>query len=56
MKLQNKANSATQCIQDNKMICSGEKTKLLVVATKEPRAARLDNIDRKLVVKVGGRI
>ena len=55
MKIQDKANSATQWIQDNKMICSGEKTKLFVVATKELRAARLDNIDRKLVVKVGGK-
>ena len=53
MKLQIKANWATQWIQDNKMICSGDKTKLLVVATKELRAARLENIDKKLVVKVG---
>ena len=52
MKLQEKANSATAWIQDNKMICSGEKTKLLVVATRELRAARLD---RKLEVKVGGK-
>ena len=54
-KLQDKTNSATEWIQDNRMICSGEKTKLLVVATKELRAARLDNIDRKLEVKVCGK-
>ena len=55
MKLQDKANSATQRNQDYQMMYSGEKTKLLVVATKELRAARLDNSDTKLIVKVGGK-
>ena len=53
-KLQAKADSATQWIADNKMICSGEKTKLLVVGTRELRATRLVNISRKLTVKVCG--
>ena len=42
-KLQKQANSSMQWIQDNAMLCSGEKTKLLVVSTKELRATRLVN-------------
>ena len=49
-KLQEFATSSTNWIQDNRMICSGEKTKLLVVCTKEMRDSRLK--DRKLQVKV----
>ena len=40
-KLQKQADSATGWIQDNKMLCSGEKTKLLVIATKEQRTLKL---------------
>jgi hypothetical protein len=49
-----KADSATQWIQDNQMLCSGEKTKLLVVGTKELRAARLGPDNRVLSVEVCG--
>ena len=51
-KLQNKADAATQWIQDNAMLCSGEKTKLLVVSTKELRAARL--VNKEVTVNVCG--
>ena len=51
VKMQAKANAATQWIQDNRMICSGEKTKLLVVGTKELRAAKLID-ERALSIEV----
>ena len=53
-KIQEKANSATQWIQDNRMICSGEKTKLLVVGTKELRRVRLQAHNKVLSVSVCG--
>ena len=53
-KLQEFADSATNWIQDNRMICSAAKTKLLVVSTREMRCSRLG--DRKLQVTVGIRL
>jgi hypothetical protein len=50
-KLQKQADSSVQWIQDNKVLCSGDKTKLLVVGTMGLKNSRLDN--RKLKVKVG---
>ena len=50
-KLQKQADSSVQWIQDNKMLCSGDKTKLLIVGTKGLKKSRLEN--RKLKVKVG---
>jgi hypothetical protein len=49
-KLQRQADSSTIWIQDNKMRCSGEKTELLIVCTREQRAAKLK--DKKLCVTV----
>ena len=40
-KLQRQAESSTSWIQDNKMLCSGEKTKLLIVSTREQRVTKL---------------
>ena len=40
-KLQIYADSSTTWIQDNRMLCSGSKTKLLVVSTKQMRKSRL---------------
>ena len=42
-KLQSQVESSTNWIQDNKMLCSGEKTKLLIVSTREQRATKLKN-------------
>ena len=50
-KLLKQADSSVQWIQDNKMLCSGNKTKLLIVGTAGLKKSRLDN--RKLRVKVG---
>ena len=50
-KLQEFADSSTHWIQDNRMICSAAKTKLLVVSTKELRQSRLR--DKTIQVRVG---
>ena len=50
-KIQKQADSSVQWIQDNKMLCSGDKTKLLVVGTKGLKLSKLG--DRVLKVKVG---
>ena len=49
-KLQRQANSSTRWIQDNKMLCSGEKTKLLIVSTREQRAIKLQEKVSKVTV------
>ena len=41
-KLQEQADSSVEWITDNKMVCSGAKTKLLVVATNHLRTLRLE--------------
>ena len=42
-KLQRQVVSSTGWIQDNRMLCSGEKTKLLIVSTREQRAIKLQD-------------
>ena len=34
-KIQNEADRATDWVKDNRMVCSGEKTKLLIIGTSE---------------------
>ena len=53
-KLQHQADSATKWIQDNKMLCSGEKTTLLIIATREQRAIKLH--DKVLSVTVCNKV
>ena len=53
-KIQEQADCSTQWIRDNKMICSGGKTKLLVVGTRELRWSKLVSKNKKLEVKVCG--
>ena len=55
-KLQEKANLSTQWISDNKMVCSGDKTKLLVVGTSEMRQSKLISKGRTLQVEVCGKV
>ena len=50
-KIQKQADSSVQWIEDNKMLCSGGKTKLLVVGTRGLKLSKLE--DRVLKVKVG---
>lgn len=56
MKIQSKADLSTEWYQDNGMICSGEKTKLLIMSTKELRLSKLDSINKSLEVKVCNKI
>ena len=50
-KLQKQADSSVQWIQDNKMLVSGDKTKLLVIGNRALKLSKLE--DRVLKVKVG---
>ena len=51
-KIQNEANISTAWVKDNGMVCSGAKTKLMIVGTKELRQVKLvnDNIAIEIVV------
>ena len=53
-KLQAQADSSTSWIQDNKMLCSGDKTKLLIPATREQRKIKLQG--KTLQVKVCNKV
>ena len=49
-KIQQAANDSTSWVHDNKLVCSGSKTKLLIIGTKEMRKARL--LDQNKVIKI----
>ena len=44
----------TQWIRDNEMVCSGGKTKLLVVGTPHNRRVKLESHDKVLTLNVCG--
>ena len=52
-KIQREANLSTNWVQDNKLVCSGDKTKLLVISTKELRRSRLAQVP-KINITVAG--
>ena len=52
VKIQREANLSTAWVKDNRLVCSGSKTKLLIVGTKELRKSKLDNT--KLEIEVDG--
>ena len=53
-KIQQIANNSTAWVHDNKLVCSGSKTKLLVIDTKELRKSRLINKNKVLEIEVAG--
>ena len=53
-KIQAEADLSTAWVKDNRLVCSGSKTKLLVIGTKELRKSKLENFDRKLSINVAG--
>ena len=53
-KIQEIANKSTEWVHDNKLVCSGSKTKLLVIGTKELRRTRLTNQNKVLEIEVAG--
>ena len=55
-KIQHEANLSTQWVHDNKLVCSGLKTKLLVIGTRDMRKSRLVNTNTKLSITVAGHL
>ena len=53
IKIQNEANKSTSWIKDNKLVCSGEKTKLLIIGTAEQKR-KLKNDNIKIQIDVCG--
>ena len=53
-KIQREADLSTSWVKDNKLICSGSKTKLLIVGTKELRKSK--NRDMVIEINVDGHI
>ena len=54
MKLQHQADNSVNWIQDNMILCSGDKTKLLVLGTMGLKKSKLES--RTLTVKLGENI
>ena len=52
-KIQNEATKSTSWVKDNRMVCSGEKTKLLIIGTTQQRQKQLINPNINIKVKVG---
>ena len=53
-KLQIEPDLSTSWVKDNRLVCSGSKTKLLIIGTKELRKSRLESQNKKLNVTVAG--
>ena len=53
-KIQREADISTSWVRDNKMVCSGSKTKLMVVGTKELRQSKLVKNNTQLEIIVDG--
>ena len=51
-RLQEKANRSTAWYRDNGMVCSGDKTKLLILGTKELRKSRLISRNKSINITV----
>ena len=55
-KIQMEADLSTAWVQDNRLVCSGNKTKLLVIGTRELRKSRLEKHNLKISINVAGHI
>ena len=53
-KIQQVANDSTSWVHDNKLVCSGSKTKLLIIGTRELRKSRLENHNKVIEIVVDG--
>ena len=53
-KIQREADRATDWVADNKMVCSGEKTKLVIMGTYE-RKRKLENEGINTAIEVCGK-
>ena len=54
VKIQREANLSTSWVTDNRLVCSGSKTKLLVVGTKELRKSKLTSVNKRIEIIVDG--
>ena len=54
LKIQNEANASTAWVKDNRMVCSGTKTKLMIIGTKELRQVKLANQSSPIEILVDG--
>ena len=52
-KIQHEANLSTSWVKENRLVCSGDKTKLLLISTKELRRHRVDK-EYRLPIQVAG--
>ena len=55
-KLQSQADRSTEWVRDNDMVCADDKTKLLVIGTRELRRSRLTTNNREITVNVCGEV
>ena len=53
-KIQREADRSTEWVSDNRMVCSGEKTKLLIIGTPQLRKSRLLDRDISIQINVCG--
>ena len=53
-KIQREADRSTEWVSDNRMVCSGEKTKLLIIGTPQLRKSRLLYQDISINTNVWG--
>ena len=53
-KIQAEADLSVDWVNDNRLVCSGDKTKLLVIGTRELRRSKLESLDMKISVNVAG--
>ena len=49
-KIQNEANLSTDWVKDNRLVCSGKKTKLLIIGTRELKRSRQGNTKVEITV------
>ena len=52
--IQREADLSTAWVNDNKLVCSGAKTKLLIVGTKELRRSKLNNQNKTISINIDG--
>mgnify|MGYP003313496121 CR=1 FL=1 len=53
-KIQREASRSTEWVKDNRMVCAGDKTKLLVIGTKQLRQSKIISQRKNIVVQVCG--
>ena len=54
LKIQQEADKSTSWVRDNKLVCSGSKTKLLIIGTRELRKSKLISQNKVIRINVDG--